>query len=248
MAREFNGTNQIYYSTTTPVTAAPLTLACWFYANDVTSSRALLGVLNASVNNEYWLLFAAGASVGDPVIFRANTSAGAADASTTAGYTAGAWHHACGVGVSATDRTVYLNGANAGTSATSRTPSSVSRTSLAARDHTTTDLYFDGLLAEVGIWSAALGAADVAALAKGMSPLLVRPDALAGYWPLRGKLSPEPDRLSGNEYALFNTPTAGAHARVFMPAPVQVAFMYRGIAAGVQTTDVRLLLVLGVGL
>jgi hypothetical protein len=41
-------------------------------------------------------------------------------------------------------------------------------------------------IAEVGIWNIALGADDVASLAKGNIPLRVRPESLVKYFPLTG--------------------------------------------------------------
>jgi hypothetical protein len=43
---------------------------------------------------------------------------------------------------------------------------------------------FDGKVAEVAAWSAYLTDDEMTALAKGFSPALIRPQSLAGYWPL----------------------------------------------------------------
>jgi hypothetical protein len=43
----------------------------------------------------------------------------------------------------------------------------------------------------------ALSASDVAILAAGVCPLLVRPEALLAYWPLWGIYSPETDLVGG---------------------------------------------------
>lgn len=42
----------------------------------------------------------------------------------------------------------------------------------------------EGDISEVGYWNVALTDADVAVLAKGVSPLLVRPEGLVAYWSL----------------------------------------------------------------
>jgi hypothetical protein len=42
----------------------------------------------------------------------------------------------------------------------------------------------DGRTAEVGIWNAALTAAEIASLAKGMTPDKIRPQSLVFYAPL----------------------------------------------------------------
>ena len=48
---------------------------------------------------------------------------------------------------------------------------------------------WEGGLAEVAAYAAELTAGEISALAAGYSPLLVRPDALVGYWPLGGPLA-----------------------------------------------------------
>ena len=48
---------------------------------------------------------------------------------------------------------------------------------------------WEGGLAEVAAYAAELTAGEIAALADGFSPLLVRPDALVGYWPLGGPMT-----------------------------------------------------------
>jgi hypothetical protein len=50
-----------------------------------------------------------------------------------------------------------------------------------------------GLYAHAAIWSAALTAAEVAAMASGASPLLIRPASLVAYWPLRGLACDRPE-------------------------------------------------------
>ena len=54
--------------------------------------------------------------------------------------------------------------------------------------------FFGGDIAELAIWNIALSDDDVFALGdpdNRVSPLLVRPDALVGYWPLVGFAAPE---------------------------------------------------------
>lgn len=64
-----------------------------------------------------------------------------------------------------------------------------------------------GRVAEVAVWNVALTDAEVAALAKGASPLKVRPVGLAAYYPLWGVgEAGEPD-LSGNGQHLTETGT-----------------------------------------
>lgn len=57
-------------------------------------------------------------------------------------------------------------------------------------------LYYAGAIAEIGMWSAALDAAEISALAGGACPLNIRPASIYSYLPL-GLYSPEIDLLTG---------------------------------------------------
>ena len=56
---------------------------------------------------------------------------------------------------------------------------------------------YSGSIAHCAAWNVALSTAEIAALAAGVLPGLIRPQNLIGWWPLDGLQSPEPD-LSGN--------------------------------------------------
>jgi hypothetical protein len=90
----------------------------------------------------------------------------------------------------------------------------VSQTQIGARMAGAT--FANGTIAEVGVWNVALAAADFLALSKGISPLLVRPDALVAYWPLIGHASPEIDLRGRNELTVTGA-TQVAHPRIMYP-------------------------------
>jgi hypothetical protein len=213
MAYEFNGTSQYLNTASAPVTAAPLTLACWFYPNNATNNMVLMSVPdNAEVNSNRFFLFANGSAAGDPI--EAGAQGGALGiALSTAGFTANNWNHACGVFTSTSSRTSYLNGGNAGTNTTTATPSGVDRVRIAARFSSgTAGLYLSGRLAEIGIWNAALTAAEVASLADGMTCDKVRPQSLVFYAPLVRDLQ---DVRGGLTITNNNTATVAVHPRVY---------------------------------
>ena len=214
MAYDFNGTSQYLNTASAPVTAAPLTLACWFYPNNVTATMALMSVTdNAEVNNNRFSLFAAGNSGGDPVEVVAQTPLAFSVAATTTGYTANSWNHACGVFTSTSSRTSYLNGGSAATSTVTVAPSGVDRVRVAARfNGGNAGLYLSGRLAEIGIWNAALTAAEVAALADGMTCDKVRPQSLVFYAALVRNLQ---DVKGGLTITNNNTATVTNHTRVY---------------------------------
>ena len=214
MAYEFNGTSQYLNTASAPVTAAPLTLACWFYPNNVANNMVLMSVPdNAEVNSNRFFLFANGNAAGDPIEAGAQGGATIGVAATTAGFTANNWNHACGVFTSTSSRTSYLNGGSAGTNTTTVTPSGVDRVRVAARfSGGNAGLYLSGRLAEIGIWNAALTAAEVAALADGMTCDKVRPQSLVFYAPLVRSLQ---DVRGGLTITNNNTATVANHPRVY---------------------------------
>ena len=221
MARAFLAASTEYLSVASaPVTAAPLTMACWFNANDVTTNYTLMGV-GDSASLERFNMLVRGAVGGDPLSFRAQDSGGGTNADTSSGYSANTWHHGCAVAVSSTDRTVYLDGGNAGTSAVAHTPASIDRTVLAATAHSTITQHFDGELAEAAIWNAALDADEAAALGAGFSPLLIRPQSLVFYVPL--VRDDDNDLIGGLSLTANGTPTVDPHPRVYYPDMPSVA-------------------------
>jgi hypothetical protein len=72
--------------------------------------------------------------------------------------------------------------------------------------------YEDGRIAEVGIWNAALTAAEIASLAKGMTCDKVRPESLVFYAPLVRDLQ---DLSGGLTITNNNAATVATHPRVY---------------------------------
>lgn len=162
------------------ISAYPCTFAGWFY-HDAAQAGVILTCENSAASDTFSLevtaTHQASLAVSDGVTSE--------QTSTVATGALNAWHHACGVFTNATSRTIYLDGANAVTGTNNITPSPIDRTRIGNRDNAGSPIrFFSGRLAEVAIWTVALDAAEVAALGKGFSPLLIRPTSLAAYWPL----------------------------------------------------------------
>jgi hypothetical protein len=121
---------------------------------------------------------------GDPIrILSVGTATAAVD--TTTGFSANTWTHACGVFASSTSRTVYINGGSSATNTTNSSGTGENRLFQGVtRAASAFSNYFSGSLAEVGVWNAALTADEVLALARGISPSLIRPQSLNIYAPL----------------------------------------------------------------
>jgi len=209
--RGFNGSSQYISGGSVPTTTLPITTACWFKAANVTASGSLVS-LSTNAGTARYTMSVRGDIVGDPLRAAAVNSGGTAgQASTSTSYTAGVWHHALAIYSSSTSRTIYLNGAGSGTNTTSITVGTgINRTLTGAQILTTVQDFFNGSIAEVGIWGVALDAGEISALASGFSPRLIRPASLLYYAPLVGT----PRDLYGMALT-DNSTTAADHVRIF---------------------------------
>ena len=205
MAYNFLSTSRQRLTTaTTPVTATPLTIACWYKHGD-NAVQDTVSLASSTVN--HYTISSIGN--GSAVEFITNDGSGIVAARSTTNAILDNWNHACGVAENATSRTIYLNGGSTATNTTSRTPS-VSRIVTGARF--TTTFAFTGQIAEVGIWNAALTFAEIASLANGMTCDKVRPQSLVFYTPLVRDLI---DQKGGLTITNNNGATVADHTRVY---------------------------------
>jgi hypothetical protein len=212
MAYNFNGTDQHLTVASTPVTSVPLTLACWFNPDSITTNGVLLQIHDGTALNRFGLVIL-GTFAGDPVRAACIQGGLEGSADSTTGYTAGTMQHACGVFASNSSRTVFLNGGSSATSTSLIAPSGVNAIDIGRRLNSGVGgLFFDGKLAEVGIWNAALTAAEVASLARGMTCDKVRPQNLVFYAPLVRDLI---DQKGGLAITNNNGATVANHPRVY---------------------------------
>lgn len=188
----------------TPVTAAPLTMACWFRPVSATTDMILMSIAKGSTQTDRFILAARGSVSPHTIACDAIQAGASARTSTTnvSGWSTGAWLHAAAVFTSPSAKAVFLNGADKG-SGTSKTPASIDTIGIAADPTTPTSGFSDGRIAECGIWNVALTDDEVLSLARGLPPWRVRPGSLVGYWPLWGLQSPEVDLTSGARSLTF---------------------------------------------
>jgi hypothetical protein len=167
----------------------PLTIAAWVYPTTLPSVQ---WVFTTGQNSTVYFGIVA-LSTG---AFRAQCGDGGAASLAEGGtLTTGTWHHVCAV-FDTNNLYVYQNGSQVATAANAEFMFSQS-------DYTVGRMmggsnYFDGRIAEVGVWSELLTANEIAALAKGVSPAMVQAKELELYLPLWGVASPEID-LSPNQ-------------------------------------------------
>jgi hypothetical protein len=207
MARNFNGTNQYLSTASSPVLNVPMTLAFWARTSASLNNAAVAVGESGSGTHRQQVQFHTGliaaATVG---------SAGASFANSSVNATSNQWVHAAGVFSAADSRLIYFDGANTGSNTVSNTTNNANAIYIGARNANGVGLYFTGDIAEVGIWNAALTAAEVASLAKGMTCDKIRPQSLVFYAPLVRDLI---DAKGGLTITNNNTATVATHPRVY---------------------------------
>jgi hypothetical protein len=214
MARTFDGTNDQMYRTSATVPAAPLTLAAWFYytgPEDDYASHFILSTGRTVDQYEYHTL-GMSASSPDNILYAASEYRGTSGSSQTSPFSNDVWYHGAGVFASATSRIVYLNGI-AGTEDTTSVTEPANEEVRIGRKPRAAVLWWDGRLAECAVWDVVLTAGEIKCLAAGVSPQHVRPQSLAGYWPLFSN-KPTLDYASTKETLTDDGTTAGDHAPV----------------------------------
>lgn len=216
MSRAFLAASSEYLSvSTTPLTVRPLTLACWFKADDVTTGNALFGIYDVDSFTDWYALEARGDVGGDPV--RARISAGGSHdyAVTTTGFSANTWHHACGVFTSDTDTSAFIDGGSEGNNNPGLTATNLDAINIGRHGDSTPSNYANASICECAIWSVALTNAQVLMLSLGLSPLQVQPQNLVFYAPLIR--DEDRDVVQGRILSTGGTPTIDNHPRVFYP-------------------------------
>jgi len=216
MARSFNGSSDVLRHSADIVGSFPFTMACWFDSNNVTANQNLMGVFDQGAPDHFIRMFAGGANAGDPLSVQINSGSGATTDTEAVGYTANTLHHACGT-VSSSAIETFLNGVSDGsTSHTEIWPTGLNATTLGVLDRSSITQYFNGEIAEAGIWSVILTQSEIDSLAAGVSPSQIRPESLIAYWPIIGRTSPEIDPVGKYELTVAGA-TQAAHPRIIQP-------------------------------
>lgn len=188
-----------------------------FNSNSITAGQALVSA-QQSLSSGFAgraVLFAAGDIANDPVgvnTFGATSSG--TQANTTTGYTANQWYSAAAVFNSVQNYSSYINGGSVANGTSTTVPNfSIGGVTIGARwNGSNFGVYASGQIAEVGIWNAALTAAEIASLAKGMTCDKIRPQSLVFYAPLVRDLI---DAKGGRSITNNNGATVATHPRVY---------------------------------
>ena len=200
MARDFDGTNDKLQIDSAVLTAAPITMACWYNVDNLTSDHELMSLADKDAANDWFILEVRASSSADKLAAGILAVGGYSQELSAAPVVAGAWEHGCAVFASSIDRRVFRNGVkSSGSDVTLRVPLGIDRTSIGTQGSASgSQNWLNGKLAEAAIWDVALTDAEVSVLATGVPPIHVRPGSLRAYWPIWGTGSPEPDYTNGD--------------------------------------------------
>jgi hypothetical protein len=211
MAYNFTAASSQYLSVaSSPVSVAPFTLSLRAQAATTNQNAAIVAV-ESGVTDRFAVSLISGALTIQTI---ASGGSEAINTSTGSALSANVDYHLCGVWTSTTSRTPYLDGVAGSTNANSVSPpANISLIKIGARIASSTlGAFFNGRVAEVGIWNVALTAAEVASLADGMTCDKVRPQSLVFYAPLVRDLI---DYKGGLAITNNNTATVANHPRVY---------------------------------
>ena len=219
MARFFaDASDQGLSVSATPISAAPFSVSAWIRCNDFTNLNGIFSIDNVGASG-YFILRLAG-TTGTPEFLAMDGDAQAASSCVL-----DTWHQVGGITASSTSRFCYLDGVSGTEDSQNKNPGSLTTTWIGGAFAAANAHAFDGDIAEVGLWDVVLTTAEMAILAKGYSPLFVRPASLVGYWPLINAGSAtgsEVDRVGGNTMTHTGSPTVSAHPRIIYPSRRQI--------------------------
>lgn len=218
MARLFvSASSQKATLASAPITGGPCSIS--FFANQTSAVQGSTFLSIGNAAGTRGMEFRWSGLGGTGVFFDSYGATTVASTASGITLTNGAWSHLAAVETSNSSHALFVNG-----------PSNKFTTATDVGAHTGIDsfsiaqgpwggAFYDGAIAEVGMWNVALTDDEVAALANGYSPLLIRPTSLVQYWPLFGNDSPELDRFkNSNNLTLVNAPTKADHPRIFYPS------------------------------
>ena len=230
MARLFDDAASEYLENTTgtPVSGVPLTMAAWFYCDDVVTwtSRTLIAIQDKDSGDD-WIRLYIRAGDANEARAGARSSLGHDHAAATTTYSGNAWHHAGAVFTTTTSRAAYLDGRAKGTNATAITPLALDSVSVGRIGDSSPGEYMSGRIAEAVVLRIAATDYQVWLHAQGVPAPIVWPGwAIAAYYPLF-----EVDRdfpLGRYNMTPFNTPS-------WAPHPPKVLAWYRKHMRGSTT-------------
>lgn len=182
-AINFDGTsNAAALGNTALDVTPPFTVCATVRPANTTADLTAFSIGRAANNSDVYSLRLRGNATGDPVTVTVGTTSLADVVDSTAAFAANTWQRVCGVWLSTTSRTVYLNGGNSATGTVSVSPAAIDLTGIGALHRLTDALFFNGDIANVGVWGVALDAGELAAYNAGYAAFCIHPSNMPGYY------------------------------------------------------------------
>ena len=228
MARVFARSSVQYLTASyAPVTAAPLTMACWYWTEDLTINAVAVVTGQGGVDADGFRITNVGTSAGDPprALAKLNTTGSYMDGTWSPALAAQTWRHEGAIFRAAPGTLAGVaDGVISSAGASTKVPVVFDTTTIGIRLDNNSSTAVDGRIAELAFWDVELTADEFAALNKGYSPACIRPANLALYLPLIDDA--DTDLVSGTVFTAVNSPTVGAHppiiyrrrGRIFVPS------------------------------
>lgn len=221
MSINLNGSSQ-YLERTSSLAFLPLTFSVWFKTNSTNTGQTLIAQSGTTGQGRHTFYIDTDSKLKAATvdIYGAFGTIAASSASVTT-----SWNHGAAYFASNSSRTVYLNGTGASaTTSPSPAVSSQNRFNIGCRyaASTTPGVYFNGLLAEVAVWTVQLTDAEILSLSQGAHPQSIRLASLLAYWPVGGFYDSSPNDYSsgGRNMTAVGTPTYSDHPNIQYPQPI----------------------------
>ncbi len=161
----------------------PCTISLWTNISSLIENMVVFNLQSTSDNGIYIILQTTSGTKRIKAVF----TGAAFNAESVATPSTGVWVHICAVYTSSTVFSIFLNGTKATASVGSpSTEVNWTRGGIGNFWNGSVNNPWDGKIAEVAVWNAALTDADVAALYAGAPPKKVVSQALAEYWAFGG--------------------------------------------------------------
>jgi len=243
MSRFFSGSNDRVYCEDVvgfPSSDAHLiTMACWVkLTDDVSADMNVMGYSPTDGDSEGFNLVLRSTPNRAGLLLR--DGGGSSHATSSATLVTGVWYHACVVNASITSRSAYVNGANKISNTSNKTVNGA--ISLYFGTSGGNSRYLSNTyIAQPAVWDTALSDNEILMLAKGLSPLKVKPTSLCFYAPYFGRDTSDIDIINGNILTILNSPESStdepplSHLR-------KRNFSYKKTAAGESYTSSKFML------
>ncbi len=222
MARLFDDANtEGLRNASFPALAEPFSLFCRFKTDTNAPNQQSLVSVGDADGTIYYVLALEGTT--DDVFAMAYDGDATAKVNCTSNHSLNTWQVASCSFTGDDSIAVYMDGGNKGTyGPTGHGAIDADAVAIGVSADSTPYGYASAAIAEVAIWNIELSDAEHALLAKGYSPLFVRPEALVFYAPLiRGEI----EKIGGLALtAQINAPDIDIHPPIIYPAPPFLSF------------------------